>query len=47
MLQLHNADGSGDGAGPAMAVRREDYAAPAYWIDSVDLTFDQIGRAHV
>ncbi|WP_291518029.1 aminopeptidase N [Acidovorax sp.] len=40
MLQLHNADGSGDGAGPAIAVRREDYAAPAYWIDSVDLTFD-------
>ncbi|HXE21130.1 MAG TPA: aminopeptidase N, partial [Rhodoferax sp.] len=22
------------------AVRREDYAAPAYWIDTVDLTFD-------
>src|SRR6185312_14775747 len=22
------------------AVRREDYTAPAYWIDTVDLTFD-------
>src|SRR3989344_4994575 len=40
MLQLHSADGSGDGAGPAAAIRREDYTAPAYWIDSVDLTFD-------
>ena len=26
--------------GQATAIRREDYAAPAYWIDSVDLTFD-------
>ena len=26
--------------GPATVVRREDYAAPAYWIDTVDLTFD-------
>ncbi|MBU0892823.1 MAG: aminopeptidase N, partial [Gammaproteobacteria bacterium] len=40
MLQLHNADGSGDSAGPAAAIRREDYTAPAYWIDSVELTFD-------
>ena len=40
MLQLHSADGSGDSAGPAVAVRREDYTAPAYWIDSVELTFD-------
>ncbi|HCE94387.1 MAG TPA: aminopeptidase N, partial [Acidovorax sp.] len=40
MLQLHSADGSGDGAGPAAAIRREDYTAPAYWIDSVELTFD-------
>ncbi|MBV7427018.1 MULTISPECIES: aminopeptidase N [unclassified Acidovorax] len=40
MLQLHKADGSGEGAGPAVAIRREDYTAPAYWIDSVELTFD-------
>ncbi|MFN7154810.1 MAG: aminopeptidase N [Acidovorax sp.] len=40
MLQLHSADGSGDSAGPAVAIRREDYTAPAYWIDSVELTFD-------
>ena len=40
MLQLHKADGSADGAGPAIAIRREDYSAPAYWIDSVELTFD-------
>ena len=26
--------------GTAPIVRREDYAAPAYWIRSVDLTFD-------
>ncbi|WP_332748961.1 aminopeptidase N [Hydrogenophaga sp.] len=26
--------------GPTTVVRREDYAAPAYWIDSVDLCFD-------
>jgi len=26
--------------GPATVVRREDYAAPAYWIDTADLTFD-------
>ncbi len=26
--------------GPATVVRREDYAAPAYWIDTVDLGFD-------
>ena len=25
MLQLHKADGSGDGAAPAIAIRREDY----------------------
>ena len=24
----------------ATVVRREDYAAPAFWIRSVDLTFD-------
>lgn len=40
MLQLHSADGSGDGAGQTIAIRREDYTAPAYWIDSVELTFD-------
>ena len=38
MLPSHNADASG--AGPAAAIRREDYTAPAYWIDSVELTFD-------
>ena len=26
--------------GQATAIRREDYTAPAFWIDSVDLTFD-------
>jgi len=26
--------------GQSAAIRREDYAAPAYWIDTVDLTFD-------
>ncbi|TNF63550.1 MAG: aminopeptidase N [Burkholderiales bacterium] len=26
--------------GPAVVVRREDYVAPAYWIDTVDLAFD-------
>ena len=26
--------------GQAQLIRREDYAAPAYWIDTVDLTFD-------
>ena len=26
--------------GPAPLIRREDYAAPAFWIRSVDLTFD-------
>ena len=26
--------------GTSTVVRREDYAAPAYWIDTVDLTFD-------
>ncbi|MDD5334469.1 MAG: aminopeptidase N [Rhodoferax sp.] len=34
MLQLREADG------PAIVVRRADYSAPAYWIDSVNLTFD-------
>ena len=37
-------------------IRRADYAPPAFWIDSVNLTFDldpaktrvlKIGRAHV
>ncbi|MEJ8851114.1 aminopeptidase N [Variovorax rhizosphaerae] len=32
MLQLRDAQ--------PVAVRREDYAAPAWWIDTVDLTFD-------
>jgi aminopeptidase N len=26
--------------GPTTVVRREDYTAPAYWIDTVDLSFD-------
>ncbi len=26
--------------GQATAIRREDYTAPAFWIDTVDLTFD-------
>jgi aminopeptidase N len=26
--------------GPTTVVRREDYAAPAYWIDTVELSFD-------
>ena len=34
MLQLREADG------PATVIRRADYAAPAYWIDTVNLTFD-------
>ena len=29
-----------DSAGQAIAINRLDYAAPAYWIDTVDLTFD-------
>ncbi len=26
--------------GPATVIRREDYAAPAYWIRSAELSFD-------
>ena len=29
-----------DEQGPAISVQRGDYQAPAYWIDTVDLTFD-------
>lgn len=29
-----------DGHSPATMIRRDDYTAPAYWVDSVDLTFD-------
>jgi aminopeptidase N len=29
-----------DSAGQAIAINRLDYTAPAYWIDTVDLTFD-------
>ncbi|RZL65671.1 MAG: aminopeptidase N [Variovorax sp.] len=29
-----------DAQGQPVSIRREDYAAPAYWIDRVDLTFD-------
>ncbi|MBC7548593.1 MAG: aminopeptidase N [Polaromonas sp.] len=28
------------GQGPAVAINRADYSAPAYWIDTVDLCFD-------
>ncbi|RYF74404.1 MAG: aminopeptidase N, partial [Comamonadaceae bacterium] len=31
---------SRDAQGQPVAIRREDYAAPAWWIDTVDLTFD-------
>ncbi|SFL90810.1 aminopeptidase N [Variovorax sp. OV329] len=31
---------SRDAQGQPIAIRREDYAAPAYWIDTVELTFD-------
>jgi aminopeptidase N len=34
MLQLRETDG------PATVIRRADYTAPAYWIDTVNLTFD-------
>jgi len=34
MLQLRDAHGQ------PIAIRREDYAPPAWWIDTVDLTFD-------
>ncbi len=34
MLQLREAEG------PATVIRRADYTAPAYWIDTVNLTFD-------
>ena len=34
MLQLRDAQGQ------PVAIRRDDYAAPAFWIDTVDLTFD-------
>jgi aminopeptidase N len=29
-----------DAQGQPIATRREDYAAPAFWIDTIDLTFD-------
>lgn len=31
---------SRDAQGQPIAIRREDYSAPAYWIDTVELTFD-------
>ena len=34
MLQLR------EGQGPATVIHRGDYSAPAYWIDTVDLSFD-------
>ena len=36
MLQLRDEAGQG----PAAAINRADYTAPAYWIDTVDLCFD-------
>jgi aminopeptidase N len=39
MLQ-HKNDETGEGTGQAIAINRLDYTAPAYWIDTVDLTFD-------
>jgi aminopeptidase N len=39
MLQHKNDENGGDG-GQAVAINRLDYTAPAYWIDTVDLTFD-------
>ena len=36
MLQHKN----DENAGQAIAIKRIDYTAPAYWIDTVDLTFD-------
>ena len=38
MLQM--LDASGAGPGPSIAIKRADYSAPAYWIDTVDLCFD-------
>ena len=29
-----------DGQAPTKTILRSDYAAPAYWIDTVDLSFD-------
>ena len=31
---------SRDAQGQPLAIRREDYVAPAWWIDTVDLCFD-------
>ncbi len=39
MLQ-HKNDETGEGIGQAITINRLDYTAPAYWIDTVDLTFD-------
>ena len=36
---------SRDAQGQPIAIRREDYSAPAYWIDTVELTFDLVGVA--
>jgi aminopeptidase N len=37
---LHKLDASGGAQGPSAVINRADYAAPAYWIDTVDLCFD-------
>ena len=38
MLQI--IDDRGTGPGAAVVIKRADYAAPAYWIDTVDLCYD-------
>ena len=38
MLQM--IDDRGTGPGAAVVIKRADYTAPAYWIDTVDLCFD-------
>ena len=37
---LHKLDATGAGQGPAVAINRADYQAPAFWIETVDLCFD-------
>ena len=37
---LQKLDASGAGQSPSVAIHRADYSAPAYWIDTVDLSFD-------
>jgi len=37
---FYKLDATGAGQGPAVTINRDDYCAPAYWIDTVDLCFD-------